>query len=314
MGLVCYREREQLSLILQSLVEQTVFHRIGEVLLVQNGDCQQTLNAAKAFLKKLPLVIIPHPINHIGKARAMIVDKAAEPLIAFTDGDCVVPPNWLETLLDHWDHCIALSSAGVGGPNRLPENKLWKKLVNLSVSHFVGHGLSPQAWAPKDQTTVSHLPTTNALFSSQKIKQAGNFSKKCHPIGEDLELGLRLKALAPLYLFPEPVVMNDFASSYLLHLKRLFRFGQVQWKSKNGLFIFAFLFTPGFCLFFILGFYHSLWWLFLLGYLIILSAASLQVLIKGRTLWALFLPLLWCLQHLAYSLGVTSGLFTRKTP
>ena len=311
-GLICYREREQISLILQSLVEQTAFHRIGEVLLVQNGNCRQTLNTAKAFLKKLPLVIISHPINHIGKARAMIVDKAVESLIAFTDGDCVVPPNWLETLLAHWNHCTSLSPAGVGGPNRLPGNKLWKKLVNLSVSHFIGHGLSPQAWIPKDRISVSHIPTTNALFSSQKIKQAGNFSKKCHPVGEDL--GLRLKALGPLYLFPEPVVINDFAASYLLHLKRLFRFGQVQWKNKNGLFIFAFLFTPGFCLFFILGFYHSLWWLPFGIYFICLAIAALQVLIKERTHWALFLPLLWCLQHLIYSLGITSGLFSRKTP
>ena len=307
MGLICYREGEKLSHILQSLVEQRAFHQIGEVLLVQNGDCEQTLNCAKSFLKKLPLAILPHPVNHIGKGRALIVNKAAFPLIAFTDGDCMVPPNWLETLLAHWNHCAALSPAGVGGPNRLPEERLWEKLVNLSVSHFLGHGWSPQAWKPKDQTSVSHLPTTNALFSSHKIKQAGNFSKEHSFVGEDLELGPRLKSQGPLYLFPTPIVINNYASSYFENLKRLFRFGRVRWKNKDWLFLPTFLFTPGFCLFFLLGFHHPIWWLFLTAYFILLSIAALQVLITHRTPWALPLPLFWFLQHFAYSLGTGFG-------
>ncbi|MCY4512080.1 MAG: glycosyltransferase [Bdellovibrionales bacterium] len=313
-GLICYREREQIASILQSLVEQTVFHQIGEVLLVQNGDCEQTLNSAKIFLKKLPLIILPHPINHIGKARAMIVNQASEPLIAFTDGDCIVPPNWLETLLIHWNHCADLSPSGVGGPNRLPENHLWKKLMNLSVSHFLGHGWSPQAWKPKNRASVSHIPTTNALFSSQKIKQAGNFSKKFHPVGEDLELGFRLKALGPLYLFPEPLVINNYASSYFMNLKRLFRFGQVQWKNKNSLLALSFSFIPGFCFFLALGFYYLLWWLPLAGYFSFLMIAALQVLTNSRSIWALSLPFFWFLQHSSYSLGVISGLLTQKMP
>lgn len=312
MGLICYREREQISLTLQSLVEQTAFHQISEVLLVQNGNCEQTLNSAKEFLKKLPLVILSHPVNHIGKARAMIVNQASESLIAFTDGDCIVPKNWLEMLLTHWSHCVALSPAGVGGPNRLPENRFWKKLMNLSVSHFLGHGWSPQAWKPKSRISVSHIPTTNALFSSQKIKQAGNFSKKFHPVGEDLELGFRLKALGPLYLFPEPVVINNYASSYLMNLKRLFRFGQVQWKNKSLFPALSFSFLPGFCFFLIMGFHCLLWWLPLIGYFSFLMLAALQVLTKTRTLWALSLPFFWFLQHSSYSLGVISGLLTQK--
>lgn len=308
MGLICYREGEKLSHILQSLAEQTAFHQIGEVLLVQNGTCEQTLNCAKSFVKKLPLIILHHSVNHIGRGRALIVNKAAFPLIAFTDGDCVVSPDWLETLLTYWDHCATLSPTGVGGPNRLPEEKLWKKLVNLSVSHFLGHGWSPQAWKPKNRISVSHIPTTNAIFSSHKIKEAGNFSKEYPFVGEDLELGLRLKELGPLYLFPTPIVINNYSSSYFGNLKRLFRFGQVRWKNKDWLFLPTLLFAPGFGLFFLSGFYHPIGWLFLAAYFILLGAAALQVLITHRTPWALPLPFFWFLQHFAYSLGTGFGL------
>ena len=310
-GLVCFEEREKLSLTLQSLKEQTAFHKIGEVLLIQNGKCERTLNHAKAFLSKLPLTILFNTANHIGRARAMIVNRAKFPLIAFTDSDCRVPQDWLEALLNHWESRIDLSPAGVGGPNRLPENKLWKKLFNLSLSHPLGHGWSPQAYRPGKPAPVSHLPTANALFSTAKLKEAGNFSLKCHPVGEDLDMGARLKAKGgDLYLFPDPVALNDCGSSYLQNLKRLFRFGEVKWKNKDRFLIPALLFAPGFPLSFGLGFIHPLYRAPLWIYLIVLVTGALQTgLKKPRTFLVFCLPLIWPLQHFAYSLGVVSGLF-----
>lgn len=310
-GLICYREKEKLALTLQSLVEQTAFQNIGEVLLLQNGNCQKTLNCAKSFLKTLPLTLLSQSVNHIGKGRAMIVNQTIYPLIAWTDGDCLLPLDWLVKLLNHWESCEKLSPAGVGGPNRLPEKTLWQKMVNLSLSHPLGHGWSSQAWRPEHKVSVSHLPTTNALFSVSKIKQAGNFSLEYHPTGEDLHLGLRLRKLSPLYLFPSPLIVNDHSSSYFQSLQRLFRFGQVRWINKDFLLIPSFLFVPGFCLFLILGFYLFIYWLPLIFYFILLLGATLQVLNKSRTFLSLLLLFIWPVQHFAYSFGVLSGLMKK---
>ena len=310
-GLICHREKEKLALTLKSLTKQTAFQNIGEVLLLQNGICEQTLSCAKTFLNRLPLSIIFQPNNHIGKGRAAIINRAAYSLIAWTDGDCLLPPDWLEKLLSHWESCKKLSPAGVGGPNRLPEKPIWRKLTNLSLSHPLGHGWSPQAWKPKKRVSVSHLPTANALFSVSKIKLAGNFSLKCHPIGEDLHLGLRLKNIAPLYLFPAPVVINNHSSSFAQNLQRLFRFGEVRWMNKDFLLIPSFLFIPGFFLFLILGLYHFIYWLPLMLYLILLLQAALQALKNNRTFLTLLLPFVWSSQHFAYSFGVISGLIKK---
>ena len=344
-GLICYEEKERLSHTLKSLAEQIARHKIGEVLLVQNGTCKRTLAVARSFLKQLPLTILPHPVNHIGRARALIVRRAAFPLLAFTDGDCAVPPDWLKTLLLNWESCKAASPAGVGGPNRLPEKFFWQKTVNLSLCHPLGHGWSPQAHRPKTPRSVFHLPTTNALFSLAKIKTAGNFSEKCHPAGEDLELGRRLRKIGPLYLFPHPTVINDCADTYFQYLKRLFRFGRVRWKNKDKLFAPAFLFAPGFCLFFILGFYHFIFHAVLAGYFVVLILSAFQMYFtsaggdsalkkppsppsvktpspakppavkkksRARSVF-LFFPQapVWFLQHFTYSLGVVFGFFRR---
>ena len=180
-GLICYHEKEKLALTLKSLVDQTAFQNIGEVLLLQNGTCEKTLNCAKAFLNKMPLTILSQPDNHIGKGRAVIVNQAAFPLIAWTDGDCLLPSDWLEKLLLNWKNCRNLSPAGVGGPNRLPGKILWQKLVNLSLSHPLGHGWSPQAWSPKKKVPVSHLPTTNGFIFRSQNQVSGKFFPKMPP-------------------------------------------------------------------------------------------------------------------------------------
>ena len=444
-GLVFHREKSKLRAALQSLCAQTALDRIGEVLSVQNGNCQETLRHAQAFEGRLPLTVFSGSeggqANHIGAARALIVEKAAFPLIAWTDADCLLPPDWLERLLDNWAAAAVLEGmappsaavskeknraaaakresllqelsletggalpgglakkalqagamglpgrsggagsfeadgfpgagvglggfsggskgagaagkdagageslaaggaepalaslddslwtlAGCGGPNRLPEKAFWQKLVNLSLSHPLGHGWSPQAYIPPRPVSVSHLPAANALFSVEKIREAGNFSadEKYRRTGEDLDLGLRLSLSGPLYLFPDPVVVNDHSASFVQSLFRLFRFGLVRKRRKDRLLIPALLFAP------VLLFSLSLTAhrlavvggagalsgnaLFLgpgplAAYLLLLALSALQVFFKTQRLLSLVLVFVWPLQHFCYSAGAFLGLF-----
>lgn len=307
-GIVCYREGEQLSEALNSLKVQSRFDCIGEVLLVQNGNCEITLKTAKAFLSVLPLFIRQNPLNSIGKARRLIVEHSRYALLAFIDADCVAPANWLEKLLCHWDSLGSQNTVAIGGPNRLPEHKFWQKTFNLSLQHPLGHGWSPQAWIPRQKTPVRHMPTTNSLFLREEIIKAGNFSDAKRRVGEDLDLSLRLSRRGALYLFPDPVVLNDFAPNYLGLLKRLFRFGTVQYWQKDLLLVGATSFFLGFLAASVLA-----EWFFplLFGiYFVFLFVAALQQMRQSQAASScLMLPVFWFLQHLAYSLGVVWGLF-----
>ena len=135
-SIVCYREGEKLSQVLNSLKAQSRFDCIGEVLLVQNGDCESTLKAAKAFLNVLPLSLSQNPLNSIGQARQLIVENSRYDLLAFIDGDCLAPVNWLERLLCHWDSLANQNRIGISGPNRLPEQCFWQRTFNLSLKHW----------------------------------------------------------------------------------------------------------------------------------------------------------------------------------
>ena len=309
-GIVCYREGEKLSQVLNSLKVQSRFDCIGEVLLVQNGDCESTLKTAQTFLNILPLSIRRNPLNSIGRARGLIVENSRFDLLAFIDADCMAPVDWLEKLLENWDSIKDKNKVALCGPNRLPEHGFWQKTFNLSLQHPLGHGWSPQAWIPNQKTPVRHIPTTNSLFLKEEIIKAGNFSPSKSKVGEDLALSLRLSKTGALYLFPDPVVLNDFAQSYLNLLKRLFQFGTVRHWQKDFLLFAALGFFPCLLGFSVLAFKWPLFTLPLGFYFIFLCLAALQRMRQSKAaLSCLMLPAFWFLQHSSYSLGAVLGLF-----
>lgn len=310
-GIVCYREGKKLSKTLNSLKSQTLYHSIGEVLLVQNGICQETLKTAESFLEILPLSIIQNPVNNIGKARNLIIENSRYSLVAFTDGDCIVPENWIEQLLFNWDSCQNEITVGIGGPNRLPEQFLWQKTVNLSLIHPLGHGWSPQAWIPQKKISVKHIPTTNSLFLKDKVKKAGNFSPHITTVGEDVNLSLRLNKLGKIYLFPQPIVLNNYAENFFQVLKRLLKFGTCRYKQKDKLLWPAVGFFPILGFFLFIGIKEPVFLLPPVIYFICLIAVSLKIAWETKSILSLCLPILWFLQHCAYSLGAFLGILFR---
>ena len=314
-ALVCYQEKENLRFVLGDLKQQTAFYQIGEVLLFQNGTCERTRKTAQDFLTQLPLKILSNSNNNLGFARSEIVKQAKYDWIAWTDGDCRLPENWLESLISHWDKTNQTDLTAIGGPNRLPDNCFWQKAANLSFNFAIGHGWSPQAWIPKQAKKTSHVPTTNGLFLKQAILQAGNFSPNRPLVGEDLDLGYHLKKQGQMLLFPSPIVINNYADTYFDSLKRLFIFGKAQAQKKSLQFYLSMPFIPFMLICFILSFFWKFFLLAPAGYLLLLIFYSCFAILKTRKKTALALPLFWLGQHVFYSLGETVGLFlkTHKT-
>jgi len=319
-GLVCYREKEDLALVLEDIKRQTLFKQVKEIILFQNGTCQITKKVAESFRNQLPLVFLSSNKNNLGLARARIVEKAQTEWIAFTDSDCRLKENWLEILVQNKNSLLdKYKPVALGGPNRLPENKFWKKMINLSLDFPIGHAFSAQAWQPKKARRVSHIPTTNGFFLKSACLKAGNFSEKFPFVGEDLELGKRLKKQGALYLFPRPIVINNYASSYANSLKRLYVFARFQ-KQNKGLFyyltlFFLPLFTFSFSIIFIDFFFPiskgilktSL--LFLSFYFLLLWIYSFRAFIKTKKLSSFLLVFFYLAQHISYSLGVNREAF-----
>ncbi len=218
---------------LRSLLRQTLQPK--EVLIIDHQSEDQTFTIIKNFQKAhptFPLKVVQRSGNHLGRSRQELLSHAQFPYVAFIDGDCEAPKNWLKQL------AVALQIesqknpllAGVGGPNRLPCSTEIHQAINLSLDSLLGDlSKSPQAYKPKVPSKVNHLATTNALFIKSALIRIGGFSAKFSAYGEDLELGLRLTDRgSELLLLPEPVVINHCAKNFGEWLARMFRFGKAQ--------------------------------------------------------------------------------------
>ena len=304
-ALVCYKEKERLRFILKDLKQQTAFNQIGEVLLFQNGTCERTRKTAQSFLTQLPLKILSNPNNNLGFARSEIVKQSKQAWIAWTDSDCRLPANWLEKLIFQWDKNNHTDLTAIGGPNRLPGKHFWQKATNLSFDFLIGHGRSPQAWIPKQAKKTSHIPTTNGLFLKQAILRAGNFSSNHPLVGEDLDLGSHLKKQGQMFLYPNPIVINNYANTYFESLKRLFVFGKAQAKKKSLLFYLSMPFVPFMLFCFTFSFFWNFFLLAPISYLLLLLFYSFFAFLKTQQKIAFVLPAFWLGQHISYSLGGT---------
>lgn len=232
-AIVTFREGPQLIKLFKTLLSDVAGTWPDEVIVVHNGGANETLCLLQKILPSLPIrsKLLVNRTNHLGRARQLAVGHCYCDLIAFTDGDCLLPRSWLSQLTQTF---VKLRQshpnlAGIGGPNRLLGAKKFDQSLNLMLLSPLGHGGSPQSKLVKEVSIADHLPTSNALFCRKALLNAGNFSDDFASTCEDVEMGLRLTKFGfILLLLPSPLVINQSANTWREWSLRMLRFGYYQ--------------------------------------------------------------------------------------
>lgn len=120
-----YNRKQTLLLTLESVVRQTISAGDYEIIVVDDGSSDGTAFAVEEFIKEHPASFVRYFWQENGgpaKARNKGINESAGEYIFFTDDDCVVPENWMETLLDGFRRYPDVG--GVGGWYKAGNNKL----------------------------------------------------------------------------------------------------------------------------------------------------------------------------------------------
>jgi glycosyltransferase involved in cell wall biosynthesis len=209
-----------------------------EVIVVNDGSTDQTLQIAQEFSE---VRIIAQENRGLSAARNVGSAAAAAEIIAFTDSDCVVDPDWLTYL------ALTFTTGGfvaVGGPNLPPPEDSRTAACVASSPGGPTHVLL-------NDEVAEHIPGCNMAFRKDVLDKVGGFDPVFRAAGDDVDLCWRLQneghvigfsAAALVWHFRRNTVtaylkqqMGYGAAEALLYFKHPYRFnflGQSKWLGR----------------------------------------------------------------------------------
>jgi glycosyltransferase involved in cell wall biosynthesis len=206
-----------ISLTLSSIFSNKFQREMFEVLVVDNGSSDKTVEIAK----KYPVKVLHCPKRGIGPPRNFGARMAEGEIVCFTDSDCVVGKDWLKRIFKFFDENP--EADGVGGPV-FPYPYYQNKIQRLTGELFV----EDQGY-PKEITKVrfgsSHgiIFGSNSAYKREAFSSVGGYSE---PGGSNLELAWRLASKGRnLFFNPNLKVYHIFPTSLKSIIKQQFRWG-----------------------------------------------------------------------------------------
>lgn len=173
-----------------------------EVLIVDDSSTDDTQALARSWSER------EHPFSARylcmeenggpGRARNAGLRAARAPVVAFTDSDCIVEPDWLIELLKPLDPANRIG--GVGG-----------KVLPLSMdSMMTRYYVFNRSLEPP--TTMQYLVTCNCCYLREELLSVGGFTEDIRtPGGEDIAASILLWKKGWRFAYaPEAIIHHEF--------------------------------------------------------------------------------------------------------
>lgn len=173
-----YNAERTLDECLESL--KTLRYPSYEVIVVNDGSTDGT----RAIAERFPAYRLINQENlGLSAARNVGIREAEGDIVAFTDADCAVDPDWLQFLVDR---LCADDFAGVGGPNLPPPEDDW-------VSDVVACSPGGPTHVLLTDTEAEHVPGCNMAFWRNQLLDVGLFDEVFRTAGDDVDICWRLQ-------------------------------------------------------------------------------------------------------------------------
>jgi cellulose synthase/poly-beta-1,6-N-acetylglucosamine synthase-like glycosyltransferase len=163
---------------LASLAQQDFPAHTFEVIVVDNGSVDRTIEVARSFGTSLHLTILQKSNSCISALRNLGANAAKGQYLAFLDSDCVAPTDWLSRAVD----LLRLGDGGVMGAfYSIPEGSSWVARAWYADMPKLKHG------------RVSYLPSGTLFVSRTNFLKLNGFDEAI-ATSEDFEFCQRVAA------------------------------------------------------------------------------------------------------------------------
>ena len=152
-----------------------------EVIVVNDGSRDET----GAIARRYPGVrVIDVPNGGLSAARNVGLGAASGEIVAYTDADVRVDPDWLTYLVQP---LLTPDIAGAGGPNVVPADDPW-------MAQCVARAPGGPTHVMLDDRIAEHVPGCNMAFRRDALLEIGGFNATYLRAGDDVDVCWRLQA------------------------------------------------------------------------------------------------------------------------
>lgn len=170
---------------LTSLQKQTYPEDRFEIIIADGGSTDRTVEIAQEY----GVQVVNNPKRIVAVGRNIGIKSAQGDFLAFTDDDCILPPDWLSKAEFYLRD---ISIGGVGGPTPLPDSATnFSKAVFTLFRWAATIGYSVQSDVPIASDAYD-LPGANVIYRASVINEAGLFYDEKLITAEDVDLNIRI--------------------------------------------------------------------------------------------------------------------------
>jgi glycosyltransferase involved in cell wall biosynthesis len=171
-----FNEEENIAQCLVSLCHQTAPRKDYEIIVVDGGSKDATREIAGKYADK----VFIQTSKKVGGARNDGVKEATGDIIATTDADCILPPDWIKRISEDFKNPSVVQ---LYGPVYPIEEGIGNQFSLLLANTFSRIGYYSR--------TFYYTLGCNTAFRKEAFEKAGMY--RCIDAGDDLEIAMRLK-------------------------------------------------------------------------------------------------------------------------
>ena len=173
-----------------------------ELIVVDDGSADGTGELLARLARAGAIVHVAGPGRGAAAARNAGIARARGRIIACTDDDCEVPPEWIARLRDR---LIETGAAAVGGPVAAAAGASLPARVSQAITNGIASVLN------RADPDTAFLTSNNVAYRADALRAAGLFDEGFSGAGgEERDLHARLRAGgARLVYAPEVVVTHS---------------------------------------------------------------------------------------------------------
>jgi len=220
--IVCtYNAKADLRECLRSL--EQLKYQAKEIIVVNDASTDGTLEFLEAFQQgsDMKITVVTNPTNlGVAGSRNVGIRQSTGEVIAFTDADCVVHPDWISELIKGYEHDRV---AAVGGG-----------IVSKQITNIWELCEKGRDFVATREGYVSHLVGCNMSFERHLLQQ--------HMFDDDLKYGYEEYLICDklvsdgykIYYRPQAIVNHKHRSSWfsLMRRKYLLGFASIWYRKK----------------------------------------------------------------------------------